>query len=293
MGTEYQNYKIAGDNNDYENTTTVNPDNTVTWSSVPPTGEAYLASFVSPWQITFTTDDNGVPTSSSVGTPVWSGSSGFWFISESKSVIGYGSGTVGDLNTNLDTQFGFYADNNNIYAIISGVAKPYEDWGLGSSGVAGSGTTGNIVMWSGVTSTTTNVVNASFTDTEVRNHLDDSTIHFTEGSIDHGSISGLADDDHPQYAGISQTETITGDWTLSGTTIVKSLYIDNQGTGDNPLLSANASTRVLSLQGDLSVSDYIEWLSEVGYSGLLYHANTAHRTYTFPALFQILMVMFV
>jgi len=173
MGTEYQNYKIAGDKNEYENTTTINPDNSVTWSSVPPTGDAYLASFISPWQMTFTTDDNGVPTSSSVGIPVWSGNSGFWFISENKSVIGYGSGTVGDLNTNLDTKFGFYADDNNVYAIISGVSKPYEDWGLGSSGVSGSGTTGNIVMWSGVTSTTTNIIDASFTDTEVRNHLDD------------------------------------------------------------------------------------------------------------------------
>jgi len=30
-------------------------------------------------------------------------------------------------------------------------------------------------------------------------HIGDSTIHFTEGSIDHGSISGLGDDDHTQY----------------------------------------------------------------------------------------------
>lgn len=35
--------------------------------------------------------------------------------------------------------------------------------------------------------------------TNLDNHIADSSIHFTEGSIDHGSISGLGDDDHSQY----------------------------------------------------------------------------------------------
>jgi len=30
-------------------------------------------------------------------------------------------------------------------------------------------------------------------------HIDDLTIHFTEATIDHGSIDGLGDDDHPHY----------------------------------------------------------------------------------------------
>lgn len=34
---------------------------------------------------------------------------------------------------------------------------------------------------------------------DVAGHVDDATIHFTEGSIDHGSIAGIGDDDHTQY----------------------------------------------------------------------------------------------
>ena len=36
-------------------------------------------------------------------------------------------------------------------------------------------------------------------DGEVSSHTGDATLHFTEGSIDHGSIAGLTDDDHTQY----------------------------------------------------------------------------------------------
>lgn len=39
--------------------------------------------------------------------------------------------------------------------------------------------------------------------TSLTTHIADSTIHFTEGSIDHGSISGLSDNDHPQYMLVS------------------------------------------------------------------------------------------
>ncbi|KKM79489.1 hypothetical protein LCGC14_1349460, partial [marine sediment metagenome] len=35
--------------------------------------------------------------------------------------------------------------------------------------------------------------------------------HFTEASIDHGSISGLLDDDHPQYINDTEMTTISGD----------------------------------------------------------------------------------
>jgi hypothetical protein len=37
------------------------------------------------------------------------------------------------------------------------------------------------------------------THVQIDSHIADSSIHFTEGSIDHGSISGLGDDDHTQY----------------------------------------------------------------------------------------------
>ncbi len=40
----------------------------------------------------------------------------------------------------------------------------------------------------------------SNTHVQIDTHVSDSTIHFTQASIDHGSILGLADDDHAQYA---------------------------------------------------------------------------------------------
>lgn len=60
------------------------------------------------------------------------------------------------------------------------------------------------------------------THPQIDSHINDSTIHFTVGSIDHGAIGGLGDDDHPQYAGIAQTETISGDWTHTGNLFVQS-----------------------------------------------------------------------
>ena len=35
------------------------------------------------------------------------------------------------------------------------------------------------------------------------------------GVTDHGALTGLADDDHPQYAAIAQNETVSGTWTFS------------------------------------------------------------------------------
>jgi hypothetical protein len=42
-------------------------------------------------------------------------------------------------------------------------------------------------------------VNGSIFYAQIDNHIADTTIHFTEASIDHGNIAGLADDDHTQY----------------------------------------------------------------------------------------------
>jgi hypothetical protein len=38
------------------------------------------------------------------------------------------------------------------------------------------------------------------THVTIDTHIADSTLHFAEGSIDHGNITGLGDDDHTQYA---------------------------------------------------------------------------------------------
>lgn len=51
------------------------------------------------------------------------------------------------------------------------------------------------------------------------NHKDDSTIHFTEASIDHGAISGLGGDDHTQYILVDGTRAFSGDIDLANNQI--------------------------------------------------------------------------
>ncbi len=51
-----------------------------------------------------------------------------------------------------------------------------------------------------------------YTHATIDSHINDASIHFTVPSIDHGSISGLGDDDHPQYTHKDQSETITQIW---------------------------------------------------------------------------------
>ena len=56
------------------------------------------------------------------------------------------------------------------------------------------------------------------THVQIDTHLADTTIHFTEANIDHGSIAGLTDDDHTQYAhllGRNGGQSLAGD-TASG-----------------------------------------------------------------------------
>lgn len=51
------------------------------------------------------------------------------------------------------------------------------------------------------------------THTVIDSHIADGTLHFLEGSIDHGNILGLSDDDHTQYAllaGRSGGQTLVG-----------------------------------------------------------------------------------
>jgi len=78
--------------------------------------------------------------------------------------------------------------------------------------------------------------------TDIDNHISDSSIHFTESSIDHGNLLGLNDDDHPQYAHLGQDETISGSWNFSNTLTISaqhlklthgSAYLSMDNTGDS------------------------------------------------------------
>jgi len=81
----------------------------------------------------------------------------------------------------------------------------------------------NSSTWSTDTNTTDHTALSNIgsnTHTDIDSHIADSTLHFTEASIDHGSIGGLGDNDHPQY-------------TLSSTNLaLSSLVTTNQGLSE-------------------------------------------------------------
>ena len=68
-------------------------------------------------------------------------------------------------------------------------------------------------------------------------HINDATIHFTEASIDHGAISGLGDDDHPQYILVDGsrgfTNTVSGVTPVLGSDLATKDYVDSS---DQPQL---------------------------------------------------------
>lgn len=45
------------------------------------------------------------------------------------------------------------------------------------------------------------------THDQIDSHINDTTIHWTQGSIDHGNLAGLTDDDHTQYLNITRHDT--------------------------------------------------------------------------------------
>jgi hypothetical protein len=81
---------------------------------------------------------------------------------------------------------------------------------------------------------------------------------------DHGSFNGLADDDHPQYAEIAQTETITGAWTHTNTVTMgtdKKILFRDSGqyihSSASNTLALKSTTRVVMTGGDDSSVDVL------------------------------------
>ncbi len=123
------------------------------------------------------------------------------------------------------------------------------------------------------------------THAQIDTHIADATLHFTEASIDHGSIAGLADNDHPQYARIATNETITGAWTfnvdavdfiLQDPSLVTTnvLWYDNSelqmniGTDDVDILfrgnAAFDTDHVLAFNNTVDATPDIDFGSEIG-----------------------------
>lgn len=79
-------------------------------------------------------------------------------------------------------------------------------------------------------------------------HGDSVLFTVNQANVDHGSIAGLADDDHPQYAALAQNEAVTGAWTFSNDTTVNSSAI----TTDALTVKAEALTEGNLIKGRIN-----------------------------------------
>jgi len=70
-----------------------------------------------------------------------------------------------------------------------------------------------------------------------------------QGSIDHGSLAGLGDDDHTQYLLAAGTRALTGNWDVGAFTITGTQFISDIAIGTAPLV-VTSTTKVTNLNVD-------------------------------------------
>lgn len=79
-------------------------------------------------------------------------------------------------------------------------------------------------------------------------HIDASMIN--DADVDHGSIGGLADDDHTQYLRADGTRALTANWDAGSFEVRAQTFQSDVVTGTAPLIVAS-STKVTNLNADL------------------------------------------
>lgn len=88
------------------------------------------------------------------------------------------------------------------------------------------------------------------THAQIDTHIANSAIHFTEGSIDHGSIGGLTDvADHPGYVTLDGTRPLTANWDAGSFEIRAQTFQSDVATGTAPFTVAS-TTVVTNLNVD-------------------------------------------
>ena len=101
---------------------------------------------------------------------------------------------------------------------------------------------------SGTLGTDIDAVSSSLTS-----HTGDSSIHFTEGSIDHGSIAGLTDDDHTQYIRADGLRPFSS--TVSGVTPTVDAHLATKGYVDSVATGLDWQDSVLDITSSGSASE--------------------------------------
>lgn len=142
---------------------------------------------------------------------------------------GTGSGLDADL---LDGQTGsYYLDRTNHTGTQT--ASTISDFNESSQDSVG-----------GILTDTTSV---NFTYDDLGNLI---TADVLAGGVDHGSLSGLGDDDHPQYLLANGTRALTGNWDSGSFEIRAQTFQSDVTTGTAPLIVAS-TTLVANLNADL------------------------------------------
>ena len=103
-------------------------------------------------------------------------------------------------------------DNAQLVGINN--ASPSESLDV-TGNIAVSGTVDTVDVAAHKSAYDTHVSGQSNSHSAIDTHIADATLHFAEGSIDHGSIAGLTDDDHTQYALATGTRSFTGQVTVT------------------------------------------------------------------------------
>lgn len=91
------------------------------------------------------------------------------------------------------------------------------------------------------------------THAQIDTHIADATIHFTEGSIDHGSISGLLDDDHTQY--LLLVGRPGGQVVFGGTAVANTLTLNATSDAGGGLIEANHPIRINYIEGNTTPAE--------------------------------------
>ena len=121
------------------------------------------------------------------------------------------------------------------------------------------------------------------TATDLDSHEASATVHFTEASIDHGSIAGLGDDDHTQYTladGSRSMDTldVTGNATVDGNvgigvvgTPTAPLQIEGVGTADAIYIESSDAGAdagpVITLKRDSASPASADYLGQLKFKG--------------------------
>ena len=116
--------------------------------------------------------------------------------------------------------------------------------------------------------------NISTNATNLSNHTGNASIHFTVASIDHGSIAGLGDNDHPQYASSSLSATVAN---IQTSTLNLSAYISSNEAawtaGGANSLSSLDDVQVTStpITGQVLSWDGSNWIAQTNSVGVTDH----------------------